>query len=604
MREVRSARPSASVPWAVVPVRDSQRRLGGLLALVVFWVSLAVPASAQEPPTLTVATDATYTADVAAGRVEVEFGYRFENQTAATAFPGFFESIPVDAVDLVVRVGSRELATLATGEEDGFTIWLVGFPTPLDPGDTLEVTVSWAIEGGASLPGPIVEPGALAFDVYVPGPEGATWSAPRFVVPDGFTLRSSVGVSAPYEIVRVEFLNPAGFVSTTSALSPEVTIADWEPSSVWAANVLSRAGAVIPELDSWFGPRVDPVEVRRAFPSAEHAAVGADAVELARQDAGSIDHQLAHVWLADVPVDEDWFIEGLAAAFAGGRPDPSGAADVVPLVVDEIGAAGVRAIVDMLRAGTITYPGVVAEPQPLPPDWRTLLDHLEGPAGTEGVDELFRTAVIDADEGPVLDRRAAARIDYAALEFRAGGWTLPPYLRHAMASWEFDEFSAAQGAVSDTLLRRDSLFGWEESLGLVPQDDGKALFEAAESDMSEVDALLDEQEAALAAFDEAERLVNGDRGLLAAVGLFGHDPDGDLEALREAWAEGDYGRVEDGGHELAELVEGSVGVGTIRLLVPALVLIALWQLVRVGRRRLRRSSSRRGWTQASVNSEA
>jgi hypothetical protein len=327
-------------------------------------------------------------------------------------------------------------------------------------------------------------------------------------------------------------------------------------------------------------------------------------VELARQDAGSIDHQLAHVWLADVPVDEDWFIEGLAAAFAGGRPDPSGAADVVPLVVDEIGAAGVRAIVDMLRAGTITYPGVVAEPQPLPPDWRTLLDHLEGPAGTEGVDELFRTAVIDADEGPVLDRRAAARIDYAALEFRAGGWTLPPYLRHAMASWAFDEFSAAQGAVSDTLLRRDSLFGWEESLGLVPQDDGKALFEAAESDMSEVDALLDEQEAALAAFDEAERLVNGDRGLLAAVGLFGHDPDGDLEALREAWAEGDYGRVEDGGHELAELVEGSVGVGTIRLLVPALVLIALWQLVRVGRRRLRRSSSRRGWTQASVNSEA
>ncbi len=578
--------------------------MGGLLALVVLWVSLAVPVSAQEAPTLTVATDAIYTADVGAGRIEVEFVYRFENRTAATAFPGFFESIPVDALDLAARAGSRELTAFPTGEEDGFTIWLLGFPTPLDPGDTLEVTVAWAIEGGTALPGPIVEPGALAFDVYVPGPEGATWSQPRFVVPDGFTLRSAVAPSTPYEIVRAEFLNPSGFLSTTSALTPEVTIADWEPTSAWAADVLSRTSAVIPELDSWFGPRTEPVEVRRTFPSEEHPAVGDDVVELARDDAGSIDHQLAHVWLADVPVDEDWFVEGLAAAFAGGRPDPPGAADVVPVVVDEIGAAGVRAIVDALRAETITYPGVVAEPQPLPPDWRTLLDHFEGPAGTEGVDELFRAAVIEPADGPLLDRRAAARIDYAALDFRAGGWTLPPYLRHAMASWEFDEFSAAQGAVSDTLARRDSLLGWEESLGLTPRDDGKALFEAAESDMAEVDALLDEQEAALAAFDEAERLVNGDRGLLAAVGLFGRDPDGDLESLRVAWAEGDYQRVEKDGHELAELVEGSVGVGTIRLLVPALGLIALWQLVRVGRRRLRRSRSRRGWTQASVNSEA
>ena len=70
-------------------------------------------------------------------------------------------------------------------------------------------------------------------------------------------------------------------------------------------------------------------------------------------------------------------------------------------------------------------------------------------------------------------------------------------------------------AVSDVIVRRDALFAWEASLELAPRDDAKALFEAAEVDMSEVIDLLDVQEAALAAFDEAERLVNGDRGLLA-----------------------------------------------------------------------------------------
>ena len=93
------------------------------------------------------------------------------------------------------------------------------------------------------------------------------------------------------------------------------------------------------------------------------------------------------------------------------------------------------------------------------------------------------------------------------------------------------------------------------------------------------------QERALESFDEAERLVNGDRGLLAAIGLVGHDADADLAALRDAWAAGDYRRVERDGHELADLVEGAVGAGTIRLLVPALGALVLWQVMRLFRRR-------------------
>jgi hypothetical protein len=575
----------------VVPVRQKRRVLAVLLAVLVTGVSWASPASGQSAPApstvpaLTVATSATYRVDVDAARIEVEFGYEFENLTAATAFPGFFESVPVDAVEVVARDGSGELIAGATGEAEGFATRLVGFRTPLEPGDVLTMELSWVIEAGGSLLDPIVEPGAVAFDVYVPGPEGASWSAPSVEVPDGFIAVSSTAPSQPYEIVRAEYLDADRFTSTVSVLPPDATISDWQVDGVWSAAVLDRAEAVLGSLETWFGPRTRPFEVRRSFASEEHPDVAADVVDLALSDAESIDHQLAHVWMADVPVDEEWFVEGLAAAFAGDQPNPAGPADIVPIIVAEIGAAGVRTIIDDLRSNAITYPGVVPEEQPLPPDWRTLLDHFERVAGAEGIDELFRTSVIDPAAAPLLDQRAATRVDYDALVFRAGGWTLPPYLRMAMAGWDFETFRAEQAEVSDVIIRRDGLLAWGASLELTPRDDAKAIFEAAQDDMSEVTELLDEQEGALEAFDEAERLVNGDRGLLAAIGLLGNDVDADLASLRAAWAEGDYARVERDGHELAGLVEGAVGDGTIRLLVPALGLLTLWQVLRVLRRR-------------------
>lgn len=542
-------------------------------------------AAAQEDAALSVSTTAHYVVVPELDRVEVEFGYAFDNPSETVAFPGFFESIPTDAIEVAATDGRGELLLGPTDESDGFRTWLIAFRAPLDPGDSVDVTISWVIEGGPALPGPIVEAGAAAFDVYVPGPVGANWSPPIIEVPDGFTAVNPVTVSAPYEIAPARFIHLEAFSMAMTSLPPEVSVLDWETGSPWAVGVVDRADAIVSSLDSWFGPRVDQLEVVREFPTDDHAAVSEAHVALTSDDAEVIDHQLAHAWLVDVTGVDEWFIEGLAAAFAGDTPSPAGPADVVPVVVNEIGAAGVRAVVDALRADAITYPGVSPELQPLPADWRTILDYLEGVGGADDLEALFRAGVVDDDEIVSLDRRAAARVDYDALEFRAGGWTLPPYLRLAMASWDFDAFSEAQGAVSDALVRRDALVGWADSLELTPRDDAKNLFETAVTDMAEVNALLDEQEAALGAFDEAERLVNGDRGLLAGIGLLGHDADGDLGALRSAWDDGRYDIVEHDGHELAELVEGAVGDGTIRLLAPAVGLIGLWQVFRWLRRR-------------------
>lgn len=573
---------------AVVPVREVCRRAGVLLALLSVSVSVAVaPAvSAQTEPAMDVHTAATYRVALDTGRVEVRFDYTFENTTAATAFPGFFESVPVDAVDVEARDDGGALSVAPVpADSTAFDTWLVGFRSPLEPGDSRSVSLSWALVGGSVSDVTLVTPGAVAFDVYVPGPPGAEWDPVVVEPPEGFVAVETPEPAAPYEIARAAYLDVDALLATTTSLPPDVTVLDWDPSGIWSDTVHERAAAVVASLDQWFGPRTEPLEIRRTFPGDGHPTVSADRVELAADDAEAIDHQLAHAWLADLDVDEPWFVEGLAAAFAGDRPDPAGPADVVPVVVNEVGAAGVREIVDALREGTITYPGPSSPAQPLPPDWRTLLDLMEEVAGAEGVDELFRSAVVDPEGAALLDRRAAARVDHDALVFRAGGWALPPYLRVAMAGWAFDEFAAHQGAVSEVLVRRDALQAWAESLALEPRDDGKALFEAAESDMVEVNELLDEQEAALGAFDEADRLVNGDRGLLAAVGLLGQDPDADLDALRVAWSEGDYATVEHEGHALAARVEGAVGAGTIRLLVPALALVGVWQALRWLRRR-------------------
>ena len=577
-----------------------------LAATIVLTPSVA---QAQESSELAVGTAASYVAQPSDGRVEVRFEYRFENVADDVEFPGFFESLPVTAKEVRATGEQDELVVEPFAEVDGFTVWFVEFEGVLSPGDTTNAALEWVIEAGAE--GVTIEPGALVFDVYTPGPEGAVVAPAIVDVPSGFESATPltrlsgdsttedraafvIETDGPYQPVSVGLLNRDRFVEATVDLPPALTIANWTERGDWTDNLAERAGAIVSTLESWFGPRGEPFEVRRGLPSENHPTLAIDDtpayVEVESDTAVAIDHQLAHVWLADVPVDEDWFVEGLAAAFAGDRPIPADSAQILGSLADEIGPVGVRAVIDALRAGTITYPGVERETQPLPPDWRTLLDLLEGVGGSSDATSLFRSGVVDADGVGQIDRRAAARVDYFALESRAGVWSLPPLLRLPMAKWDFDTFLARQAEVSDTITRRDGLDAWAEDLELTSPADVQDLFEQATVDMAAVDALLEERQGALEVLAEAERLVNDDRGLLARVGLARSEPDADLERLREQWAAGDYRGVARGGRELTDLVEGAVGQGTLRILFPAIALVALWQsFAWVVRRRKRQS---------------
>ncbi|MEM7139408.1 MAG: hypothetical protein AAF548_00135 [Actinomycetota bacterium] len=568
-------------------------RAFAVLAIVAgVWTA---PAAAQDDLALAWSADATYVVEPAAGRVDVTFRYRFENVTTGVVFPGFFESLPADAVDVAATQGGTDLDVALVADDGEIGTWSVTFRSDVAFGGIADVELVWSFLAGTE-PGPVIEPGAVVIDVFVPGIESAPDAVATVLAPDGYESvselpsttddegRSAVEVTAPsYRLTTVELLARGEFVGVDVELPPLARVESWPGDDEWRADVERRLGELIGELDAWFGSRTEPFTVQRTLETRE-ASIDGDVVTLPDSSTATVDRQLARLWLADVIVDEPWFSEGLALGFAGEAGDAGSAESLVAGLVGELGSVGVRAVVDALRDESPSYPGEGSIAN-LPPDWRRLLDVVERVGGVEDAATSFR-AIVTAELGDAqIDRRAAALVDYEALETRAGTWTLPPFLREAMSLWDFDTFSARQGEVSDVIVTRDSLEAWADSLDLAPRADTQLLFESATDDLTDVEALLAAQEEALAAFDEAEAAVNGDRGLLARVGLIGADPDGELGDLRDAWAAGEDATVEHDGHELAETMEGAVGRGTIRLLVPIAVVIAAWQGVRWIRRR-------------------
>ncbi|MEZ5166129.1 MAG: hypothetical protein R2695_06440 [Acidimicrobiales bacterium] len=183
--------------------------------------------------------------------------------------------------------------------------------------------------------------------------------------------------------------------------------------------------------------------------------------------------------------------------------------------------------------------------------------------------------------------REVARARYAELRTQAGDWLLPAFVRGPMAAWEFDTFAQREPELAEILTRRDEVDADAVDLGLAVRRDAKPVFEAATDDLDDVSSALDAQEHALEAYAEAERLVNGDRGLLSWIGLMGHDPKGDLAALRVQWEAGDDAAVTRRAEALASLVDGAVGRGTVRLVIPALLGLAAVVLLRMAGRALR-----------------
>ena len=79
--------------------------------------------------------------------LDVTHTYTFRNTTDDQAFSGFFETLPDAARDVSAAAAGRSLPVVNIPDGEGFAEWLVSFEAPLNPGQSIDVELTWRLTG-------------------------------------------------------------------------------------------------------------------------------------------------------------------------------------------------------------------------------------------------------------------------------------------------------------------------------------------------------------------------------------------------------------------------------------------------------------------------
>lgn len=548
--------------------------------------------------------------------VVVTHEYRFVNPTTDIAFPGFFETLPWDATEVVATASGVELEAVGTRAREGFSEWFILFPAPLAPDEVLDVVITWRRESLIADPNELDH---VSRDVVALAPfavEHRGDASLRVVVPGTFDVVEAMGFIVERDdegiVLRAEGVD--GYVVSPVVLEApdrfsraplptadvDVTLATANGPSTWMADDL------VPVVDglTTMIPLVAPpmIEFRQGYTGGDPFRAAGDGAIVLPFGAGAPEaaRLLAEAWLSSVEVDDAELWAAFSAALAdqaatdaGIRPPVrsgpwTAAVDALVSVSDD---STLSTVIAALEAGVPAYAGVDDEFSDAPIDWRRFLDVFEHVGGVQAAPAALRLSA-DADQVLEIDRRAAALADYNALAARSAPWAMPPMLREPMAAWDFDLMRERQGTVSDLVLARDEMIAAAEAVELGIGPYVQAEFERATVDADAAWELLAEQRDALDHVAEALRLDVGDRGLLSSLGMAGRDADATLDRIVADWNAGDFETAAHDAEALIEDYEASVGRGTLRLVVPlaglGMVLVAVQALLK--RRRAAQAS--------------
>ncbi len=165
--------------------------------------------------------------------------------------------------------------------------------------------------------------------------------------------------------------------------------------------------------------------------------------------------------------------------------------------------------------------------------WQELLDLLDQRAGAN-FDDLWSQWVVNGDQQLLMQKRSAAREDYASAVQTAGPWNLPFDLRYAMGSWHFDVAEADLTLAGTVLAARDQIESQSLHLGLTPPAALRDAFEGADglpAAKQEADQELD----VLAGISKAADRLAEQESILETIGLLGSNPGASLDAARTAF---------------------------------------------------------------------
>ena len=415
--------------------------------------------------------------------------------------------------------------------------------------------------------------------------------------------------------------------TTIDGQAASLWVRSWEDDPEWGTRVSDLMNRGLPALQGLIGlryPVTGTLTVEEAAPTilGDYAGTYTQATGsiLVRYDADAYValHEAAHIWFNETLFDERWINEGFAELYgvqaaaqigaqgealtltndllksriplndwgAAGIPDSNteyfayaASYQVAGLLLDRVAAAGLRVVWQSLTDGEVSYLPAHASGAPETgvtlhvARWQQLLDLIDERTGTS-VDDIWSEWVVDAAQRPLMQDRATARTEYAALARRAGDWNLPRDLRLEMSSWQFAAAEAEIGVATTVLADRGQISALAGALGLTPPRVLKAAFEGGGGIAVARDEAAAELRVLRRIAAAADRLAK-EPDPFEAIGLLGSSPDATLASARGAFeadhldaasaAIADALAVRDGAESAGQLRSGFAGGGLLVL---------------------------------------
>ena len=516
-----------------------------------------------------------------------------------------------------------------------FPVW--AFATPSTGGSSVSIVFpkgySVTVEAG-ELPAPIVDPRGRTIIRATAIANPASFFA--FVVGDR---------PGSYKVA-----NQSVMVGGTAA---RLTIRSWADDPAWGKRIKGLMAKGLPVLGSLIGlpwTRQGPFEIQEAVSRTTGGYAGlfdprTGRIEVAYYaDSLVVLHEASHVWFNGALLADRWANEAFASYYALAAAKklkqkvtvqsvtPKLQKARIPLnawgavgrdsvatedyayaaalalareIASRAGTEGLKKVWAAAagRVGASQLAGGSSTPDTIDaaPDWRIFLDLLEEQTGKK-YDDIWRKWVVRPAELTLLDERAAARAELAAVQAVAGDWQLPKVIREALRAWQFDQATQLLGDARGVLNRRAQLqqLAADNGLTLPPQ-----LETAFESDggIAAANAEADAEATAIETIRVAAASRPDGSSPLVQLGLIGSTPDAVLASARSSFAAGDLAGVAQQADAAQRIWLASEEVGRNRLLaaigVAVIALMGLGLLiVNIRDRRRRRSYPLAKWMMA------
>ncbi|MGZ8563214.1 MAG: hypothetical protein ACXWWU_06310 [Candidatus Limnocylindria bacterium] len=441
--------------------------------------------------------------------------------------------------------------------------------------------------------------------------------------PDGEVTLSASNLADPFDFYAYLAADRPGtfgehhLLTTVGGRSAALWVRNWEDDPDWGTRMSDLMTRGLPALQQLIGlpyPVSGTLVVEEAAPTrlGDYAGTYTQTTGtiLVRYDADAFVglHEAAHIWFNETLVDERWINEGFAELYGvhaarvlgeqgdefsltddllklriplndwgvPGSQDPdtesfayAASYHVTGLILSRTSLGGLRTVWQGVADGELAYqprhatgdPETGVEPQLA--RWQLLLDLLDERTGSSYGD-IWNEWVVDASQRSLMEDRAAARDQYAALLALARDWNTPTDLRSAMSSWNFDDAEAEMRVASMVLAARDEIAADAGALRLTPP---RALRDAFQGNggMAAAQAEATTELQVLAGLASAADRLDEDPGLFETIGLLGSNPEATLDAARAAFEADQLDAATARTAEVIAMRRGAESAGQLRV---------------------------------------